>query len=460
MAASTEFSRTLSLLRQERGVSQRTAAADLGISQALLSHYENGIREPGLAFVVKACDYYHVSADFILGRTLSREGNMLTEQEILNAAEPGNILQGSVLATLQSKLLSGAIGVLFGLLGKLNDKGAINAAAGYLGSAVYQLYRHLYRTAGANEAYFALDPAACTMGTAEADMKLSEIQYTRSLRAQAAKKAAFPDLSNEALTAAYPGRCQSLTQVLSHSGRPSQRPDGEEQMSFQSLGFLAFLAVTLAVCLPVGRRSPRGGAALLTIASAVFYLLGPGGWTVVLGGLVCLLLGIAVTAWALRRMGRAGADRRRTLALACVYHIAVLVGFKYAGVPHRRRGGGGLGASGPELLHLPAAVAAEGGLHRGIHSKIWGPACCSTACFFPLSPPALSCGRTPSSPAAGRELPPAGLGRRGGGVLRHLLRHHQEGAAGGRLRHRGEQRLGPSGGAERPGGLAGDPGLH
>ena len=44
MAASTEFSRTLSLLRQERGVSQRTAAADLGISQALLSHYENGIR--------------------------------------------------------------------------------------------------------------------------------------------------------------------------------------------------------------------------------------------------------------------------------------------------------------------------------------------------------------------------------------------------------------------------------
>ena len=118
-----EFSRTLSLLRQERGVSQRTAAADLGISQALLSHYENGIREPGLAFVVKACDYYHVSADFILGRTLSREGNMLTEQEILNAAEPGNILQGSVLATLQSKLLSGAIGVLFGLLGKLKLDG-------------------------------------------------------------------------------------------------------------------------------------------------------------------------------------------------------------------------------------------------------------------------------------------------------------------------------------------------
>ena len=215
MASTSEFSRTLSLLRQERGVSQRTAASDLGISQALLSPYENGIREPGLSFVVKACDYYHVSADFILGRTLSRDGSMLSSEEVLEAAEPGNILQGSVLATLQSKLLSGAVGVLFGLLGKLGDKTAINTAAAYLGGAVYQLYRHLYRAAGANEAYFALDPAACTMGTADADMKLEEVRYARALRAQAAKKAEFPDLSPEALTAGYPGRCQSLTQVLS-----------------------------------------------------------------------------------------------------------------------------------------------------------------------------------------------------------------------------------------------------
>ena len=64
----TDFSRTLSLLRQEKGISKRKAAAALGISQALLSHYENGIREPGLAFVARACDFYHVSADFLLGR--------------------------------------------------------------------------------------------------------------------------------------------------------------------------------------------------------------------------------------------------------------------------------------------------------------------------------------------------------------------------------------------------------
>lgn len=62
------FPETLSALRRERNISQRRAAADLDISQALLSHYENGAREPGLNFVCRACDYYGVSADYLLGR--------------------------------------------------------------------------------------------------------------------------------------------------------------------------------------------------------------------------------------------------------------------------------------------------------------------------------------------------------------------------------------------------------
>ena len=63
------FSQTMSALRKGRGLSQRRAAADLGISQALLSHYENGAREPGLGFICRACDYYGVSADYLLGRS-------------------------------------------------------------------------------------------------------------------------------------------------------------------------------------------------------------------------------------------------------------------------------------------------------------------------------------------------------------------------------------------------------
>ena len=68
------FSQTMSELRRARGLSQRKAAADLKISQALLSHYENGAREPGLRFVCRACRYYGVSADFMLGLCDSPSG--------------------------------------------------------------------------------------------------------------------------------------------------------------------------------------------------------------------------------------------------------------------------------------------------------------------------------------------------------------------------------------------------
>ena len=76
----------LSSLRKETGRSQRQAASDLGVSQALLSHYENGAREPKLEFVVKACDYYCVSADYILGRNDERGNSQPLLVEILSGA--------------------------------------------------------------------------------------------------------------------------------------------------------------------------------------------------------------------------------------------------------------------------------------------------------------------------------------------------------------------------------------
>ena len=67
------FAQTLSALRRQKNVNQRTVALELGISQALLSHYENGAREPGLDFVRRACDYYGVTADYLLCRSDSQD---------------------------------------------------------------------------------------------------------------------------------------------------------------------------------------------------------------------------------------------------------------------------------------------------------------------------------------------------------------------------------------------------
>jgi transcriptional regulator with XRE-family HTH domain len=77
------FNTILSALRKETGRSQRHVASDLGVSQALLSHYENGAREPKLEFVIKACDYYGVTADYILGRSDKREETASTVLESL-----------------------------------------------------------------------------------------------------------------------------------------------------------------------------------------------------------------------------------------------------------------------------------------------------------------------------------------------------------------------------------------
>lgn len=59
-------------LRKERGLSQKDAAAKLGVSQALLSHYEKGIRECGQSFLIKVADFYGVTCDYLLGRTATK----------------------------------------------------------------------------------------------------------------------------------------------------------------------------------------------------------------------------------------------------------------------------------------------------------------------------------------------------------------------------------------------------
>lgn len=71
---SADFAVRLSELRREKNLSQKEAASCLGVSQALLSHYEKGIRECGLDFLKRACDYYDVTSDYLLGLSESRQG--------------------------------------------------------------------------------------------------------------------------------------------------------------------------------------------------------------------------------------------------------------------------------------------------------------------------------------------------------------------------------------------------
>ena len=128
-----DFPRILTLLRKERGISQKMAAGDLGISQALLSHYEKGIRECGLDFVIRCADYYHVSCDYLLGRSPDRSGATLSVEDIPDPDALGkeNQIKGSILPTLNKKLLSNSLNILFDMVSLTKNKTVVSEVSSY-----------------------------------------------------------------------------------------------------------------------------------------------------------------------------------------------------------------------------------------------------------------------------------------------------------------------------------------
>ena len=171
----SEFPRILTLLRKEKGISQKQAAQELGVSQALLSHYEKGIRECGLAFVVKAADFYHVSCDFILGRSPERQGTTLTMEELPDAAEKKELPNPKTLAAVYNKkLLFSSMNILFDLLAKSENKTLINEASSFMTLSVYRLFRLIFQANRNNNEEMFMLPKELATAKAQSAMLLNE----------------------------------------------------------------------------------------------------------------------------------------------------------------------------------------------------------------------------------------------------------------------------------------------
>ncbi|MBD5082957.1 MAG: helix-turn-helix transcriptional regulator [Clostridiales bacterium] len=56
-------------LREDNDKTQQEIADFLGTSQTMYARYERGANELPIHHLIKLCDYYNVSADYILGRT-------------------------------------------------------------------------------------------------------------------------------------------------------------------------------------------------------------------------------------------------------------------------------------------------------------------------------------------------------------------------------------------------------
>ena len=213
----SDFSRTLALLRKEKKISQRTAAADLEVSQALLSHYENGLREPGLGFVVRAADYYGVSCDYLLGRSMARDGSAVTPSRLRDVStDPGE--DNSTFA-LQRKLVVNSVALLFEIAEQTGSGQLSAEIASYLSLAVYKVFRYLYLADPESVEAAFRTPAGQFDGLCNAQMALAELR----IRAAALGTGGFgleteelrlPSLAPSDLARNFPGLSQSMLTLL------------------------------------------------------------------------------------------------------------------------------------------------------------------------------------------------------------------------------------------------------
>ena len=212
------FPRILTLLRKERGVSQKLVAAELGVSQALLSHYEKGIRECGLDFVVRAADYYGVSCDYLLGRTADKSGAMIAVDEIPEqdpAIQDKRMQAGGVLPTLNKKLIVNSLQILFDLLQKCNNKALTVEASNCLIQATYVVFRKIYAANPKNPTAMFSAAEYSYSAAALASAKAGELARGGSVDgAPGVESERLPAILPDDLTAQYPLFANSLLNLL------------------------------------------------------------------------------------------------------------------------------------------------------------------------------------------------------------------------------------------------------
>ena len=64
-----DFIKRMRDLREDSDKTQQQIAEVLGTSQTMYARYERGANEMPIRHLVKLCNYYGVSADYLLGRS-------------------------------------------------------------------------------------------------------------------------------------------------------------------------------------------------------------------------------------------------------------------------------------------------------------------------------------------------------------------------------------------------------
>lgn len=217
-----DFPRIITLLRKEKGLSQKQAALELGVSQALLSHYEKGIRECGLDFVIHIADYYNVSCDYLLGRTPDRAGATLKLDDIPDTQNTNSDEESKVntLISLNKKLILNSINIMYELLAQANSKGLTAEVSSYLMVSVYKMLRTVYSANPKNpQAMFSVIPELYSgMSTAlQSIIETNARQIANGKPSdgfQGIDNTSAPNLSPDIISKQYPELAPSLYNLI------------------------------------------------------------------------------------------------------------------------------------------------------------------------------------------------------------------------------------------------------
>ena len=211
-----DFSRIITLLRKEKKLSQKQVAGDLGISQALLSHYEKGIRECGLEFLIKIADYYDVSCDYLLGRTPQRYSDITDISDDASKAKRDAVSQ-----IVNKKLIQNTQGVLYDYLIKIGNRKLSNNVSNYLMLATYNMFRKVYSANRDNpQDMFAVHEEVYS-GFSTAAMQVISTRVTSatdpSCQNDYIKQCDELEISPESIASEYPQIASSVFNLIQHA---------------------------------------------------------------------------------------------------------------------------------------------------------------------------------------------------------------------------------------------------
>ena len=78
------IAKRLIALREKYNFSQSDIARQIGVTPALISAYENQERKPSLDKLVALADIFHVSTDYILGRSVKIDSSVIVNVDGLS----------------------------------------------------------------------------------------------------------------------------------------------------------------------------------------------------------------------------------------------------------------------------------------------------------------------------------------------------------------------------------------